>query len=487
MALTWVKIGNLRGPAGPVGELLRGVMPANSDANTFTTSGLWYTGGVGIAETQKNLAVPQPSSFFVLAANAPFVITQFQMPSVPTDTNVYYRSRLTGSVWSPWVSLARQYDKGILPPGTDVNELFTPGNYYTGGAGVGETHLNLAEAVPSALHVMGSGTRFGASQIQIPVAGDPRFYFRTKRTGSVWSSWINLADKGGGGGGGGASSGPAVNWAAPSVSHEMRVQAFKDDYPQVSTGGKGCVVFRYDHGLTNIKSTLLPLHQTAGIPFYVAMNSRNWDIAENSGMTQAEAKALPASLVEWGNHTSDHLDRNTAEGIYDTIVNGRKELEAQLGRTIHGFTVPGLTDFNKFEGFASGSLNSYSETLAGGLILANHAICSGVIGSIQRPLDGVIRQGSRHYGWETASFAEVKAQVDEAVTNKTALTLMAHPRVLGTSGYFTAALAKQVIDYVKSKIDAGQLANISYYQSHHAKLYNSATAIAFDTDGVPYI
>lgn len=465
MALKWDKIANILGPMGPVGEMLRGVMPANSNANNFTTSGLWYTGGVGTIETQTNLAVQLPSSFFVLAANAPFVVTQFQIPSASTDTNVYYRSKTTSTAWSPWSSLSKQFDKGILPASTDVNVLFTPGNYYTGGAGVAETQINLAEAVPSAVHVLGGGTQFNSAQIQIPVSGGAKFWFRSKLTSTVWSPWVNLADRGSTG-----MVGEAVNWAAPSGSHEMREQAFKDAYPRASTGGKGCVVFRYDHGLTNIKGTLLGLHQAAGVPFYVAMNSRNWALAENSGMTQAEAKALPASLVEWGNHTSDHIDRNTAEGIYDTIVNGRKELEAQLGKTIHGFTVPGLSEFNQFEGFGSGSLDAYSSTLAGGLILANHAICSGSIGSSQRPLDGLIRQGGRHYTWEAATFADIKAQIDAAVANKTALTLMAHPRNLGVSGYFTTALAGQVIDYVKARIDAGQLANISYYQSHHATL-----------------
>lgn len=66
--------------------------------------------------------------------------------------------------------------------------------------------------------------------------------------------------------------------------------------------------------------------------------------------------------------------------------------------------------------------------------------------------------------------ADLKAQIDAAVSAKTALTLMAHPRDLGVIGYFEDALAQQPITYVKRLIDAGQLANISYCQSHHAAL-----------------
>lgn len=451
---------DIKGPMGPVGDLLRGVMPANSNANYFTTSGLWYTGGVGIIETQTNLAVNIPSEFFVLASNAPFSITQFQMPSSVTDTNVHWRSKKNSTDWSAWTTL--NFNQGIMPASTNMDDFWSPGMFYTGGAGAFEGHTNLAVSTPSNILVLGMATKFTVSQIQIPVTSG-KFYFRTKINGDTFSPWIDLT---GGGGGGGAA--PTYGAGTPN---EMRIQAFKDEYPLASTGGKGCVVFRYDHGLTNIKGTLLPLHQAAGIPFYVAMNSRTWSEAENSSATQADAKSwISSGIAQFGNHTADHKDRNTGAGIYDAIVNGRKELETQLGRIIHGFTVPGLTEYNKFEGFGSGTLDSYSETLAGSLILANHAIASGAVGTAQRKLDGVVRQGGKHYTWESATLAEIQAQIDAAVTGKTALTLMCHPRTMGLSGYWTPTLAAQVITYVKSKIDAGQLANISYYQSHHAKL-----------------
>lgn len=351
----------------------------------------------------------------------------------------------------------------------DWDTDYIPGNKYTGNpwaSNPAHIQTGLAEQVPSNVIVGGGGTRFNATQIQIPVSGALRVYVRSKQNASTWNPWVNLLESGGG-----STSGPAVNYGAPSGAHELRERWFKDAYPVVSTGNKGVVCFRYDHGLTNFKASLLAMHQAAGIPFYIAMNSRLWDIAENSGATQADVKAWVASgLCEIGNHTSDHIDRNTAEGIYDTIVNGRKELEAQLSITVHGFTVPGLTEFNKFEGFNSGSLDSYSETLAGGLILANHGICSGAIGNTHRKLDGVVRQGGRHYTWEKAAWADLKAQIDSAVANKTALTIMAHPRNLGTAGNFDAALAQQAITYVKGLIDAGRLANMSYYQSHHATL-----------------
>lgn len=358
------------------------------------------------------------------------------------------------------------FKNSTVPTNHNWNTDYTPGNKYTGNPwfdNPSAVQTGLAEQVPSNVFVGGAGTRFNATQIQIPVTGALRFWVRSKANGDSWTPFVNLIASGGG------SSGPSVNWSATGGAHELQIQEFKKAYPQVSTGGLGVVNFRYDHGLSTIKSTLLAMHRAAGVPFYVAMNSRLWSDPENSGATQADVRAwIAEKICEVGNHTADHLDRFTAEGIYDTIVNGKLELEAQLLTTIWGFTVPGLVDYNKLEGFGGGSLESYANTVAGGLIMANHAICSGTVTDSQRPLDGEIRIGARHYSWEDSSFASIKAQIDSAITNKTALTLMAHPRVMGTAGKFDAALAQQVISYVKSQIDAGKLANISYYQSHHA-------------------
>lgn len=448
----------------------RGTVAPGTNWNNVIKLGLHYTGGGDAPLGQTNLAVKLASGVLVLPGLGPYVVTQIQMPSVASDQGIYTRSKTSSTSWSPWKKLLAQGDAlatGTAPANTNFDTYLTPGMVYTGGAGTIETQTGLAEQVPSTVWIGGGGSVFNATQIQIPTnSSQVRFWVRARANSTSWTAWTDLAA--GGSGGGGAPSGEAVNWTATPASHEMRVRAFKDAYPLVSTGDKGVVCFRFDHGLTNFKSVLLPLFQANGITPYIAMNSRNWGDAENSGATIAEAAAWAS--VEWGNHTADHRDRNTAEGIYDNIVNGRKELEAQLGRMIHGFTVPGLSEYNKFEGFAAGNLDNYSETLAGGLILANHAICSGAMGNQRRPLDGQIRQGGRHYTWESSAWTTIKAQIDAAASTKTALTLMCHPSTMNLSGYWTPALAQQVIEYVKSMIDAGMLANISYYQSHHATL-----------------
>lgn len=376
------------------------------------------------------------------------------------DNAISENARVTTELLTAW-----RFQRGTMPAGTDVDNLFTIGNHYTGNpANVETLQGTLAVEVPSTFAVIGAGTIFSTTQLQIPTANsDAGFYYRTRRTSTAWTEWVDLSNAG------------TIATAPPtSDSHDLREAAFREAYPLVSTGGKGTVVLRFDHGLTTFKATLWPLLQQYGVRAYIAMNSRLWGEDENSGATQADARAWIASgLVEFGNHTADHADKNTGDGIFDTIVHGRLELEEQLQTTIHGFTVPGLTGFNQLEGFGSGTLDSFSSTYAGGLILANHGITSGgigqpIAGGSRRVLDGQVRQGGRHYTFEAATWAEIKQQIDAAASTKTALTLMAHPRTMGASGYWTPALAEQVIAYIRQLIDAGTLADLSYYQSHHA-------------------
>lgn len=56
-----------------------------------------------------------------------------------------------------------------------------------------------------------------------------------------------------------------------------------------------------------------------------------------------------------------------------------------------------------------------------------------------------------HLPWETHAFAEIKAVIDQTLSTKTAITLMARSSTMGKSGYFTPALLQQVLDYVSSE------------------------------------
>lgn len=380
-------------------------------------------------------------------------------------------SRNNTGGWNDWQPVDVQsvgFAKRLADlPNADLNLVYAPGAYALAAPyPTGYSNMPTENVTASILNVYSApgGGVWGAQEI-IQYGLKPRRWWRVSKNASGgWNDWQEVAT-----GGGGSATGPSTG-APHGASHALRVQAFKDAYPLVKTGGKGAVVFRYDHGLDYIKNLLLPSHRAHRLPLYIAMNSRLWGNDENAGVTADEVKAWIASdRAEIGNHTADHKDRNTAEGMWDTVVNGRRELEAQLGITVHGFTVPGVSEYNTFEGFA-GSLDGYSGTYMGALVLSHHGITSGSITPQYRILDGQIRQGSAHITVEKYSFEQVKAIIDRAANTKTAVTLMLHPRYIGMAGYMTAETHGQICSYIRQKIDAGELADITYYQSHHATL-----------------
>ena len=467
----------------------RGVMPADFDVFTINEPGVWFINASNWASIQNLPPIPNaPHKVGVLVADATETIKSFTFTLHGSNPQIWSTTSDTTTTMNPWRRIDERptTDRGEIPQGANVDDFRGPdwaGSWNISGSATsqamtGTTPPGTTGWLPGQFLVRGSGggpTNL-SSQIYIPYSssGEPgmRYFFRTiqryAQSGSeAWTPWIDLAN--------GTSNGTPSDLPVNSLAiggRSIRLQMFKDEYPLVSTGGLGAVVFRYDHGLTNFKNVLLPLHQQYDIVPYIAMNSRNWDLDENSGATPAEASTWN---VEWGNHTSDHQDKTGIYDVWDTIVNGRIELEDQVGKTVHGFTVPGLPGSNgklyeKLDGFGVGYASGYSNSYAGSLILNHHAICSGVIGSAYRPLDGEIRIGMRHSGWENKTFTEVKSLIDEAISSKTALTLMQHPRTMGLPGYWTPELADQVIGYVREQIDAGNLANISYYQSHHAQL-----------------
>lgn len=349
------------------------------------------------------------------------------------------------------------------PTVTDLDAITAPGAYgLPAPFPAGWTGLP-ADVTTASVLVVHKGTRAASSWLMaqelFQYGATPARWWRSRRTSAAWNPWQRL---------GNTNAGAEFALDQFPAGHALRLQAFHDAYPLTSTAGKGVVCFRYDHGLTNFKAHLLPLHQARSIPAYIAMNSRLWTDPQNAGATQADARAwLASGLVQFGNHTADHQDKDTPADIFDTIVNGRRELEAQLNTTIHGFTVPGVTGLGGLGGFDGGTLDGYTHTYAGATALAAHGIVSGRGGSAYRPLDGITRQRSAHLTWEAQTYTTVKGWIDTAIATKTALTIMAHPRLLNT-GTFTTALAAQVLDYVAAKIASGQLANLSYYHSHHA-------------------
>ena len=478
MAWGWKHIADITGPPGtaPAASTLyyKRDLVLGEDLDALRTPGIYAAMTTVIAASLVNAPMPVTGVYIV---SGPTSGVRAQDFIANTGESLGRGLSITTGLYGKW---DQKGSRGrALPNGTDVKNFLELGNWRVPSKAAGASMIGLpAGATEQGILVnqtynglsatsrfyLGIGTGTGVWYQALDAAMSTPGNF-------IWSEWMPL--HGGGGGTGDVTSG---HYGVPNTA---RIEDFKDAYPLVSTGGKGAVLFRWDHGLTNFKSELLPLHQQHGIPGIVAMNSRNWGRAENTGMTKAEAKALAAAgLIEWANHGADggpegtHLDASTTEGLWDQIVNGRAELETDLGIPIWKYIVPGTGGTGQGGLGAVSSLDALSRTYAGSIIMASHAVTSGYFpNTIHRKLDGKVRQGQSHWVIEQRTVAEVKEQIDLAVTNKTALCLMGHPRLVNFgAGYYTTAMLTEIFAYVNTKIQAGQLANISPLQSHHAKL-----------------
>lgn len=274
----------------------------------------------------------------------------------------------------------------------------------------------------------------------------------------------------------GAYSGGVYTWGpwkrvddvtARGLASRLLVEDFTRRHGTVNTGGIGAVALRFDHGLGNFNTIIRPLLEARGIPYSLALNSRNWGLAENGGVTATDVNTwVQGGLAEVWNHGAHHSNATSDAELRDTIVAGLTELRSQIpNAVIDGFAIPGVgtPGYGGFNGGATAA--SFYGTTAGRMILENHAVTSGYFsGTAHRAMDGTIRQGQGHYTMDSASQSAIQGQIDTAITNKTGLQLMLHPSNVNGSGNITTATLAAVLDYIVAKRDAGQLAVLSPYK-----------------------
>lgn len=254
----------------------------------------------------------------------------------------------------------------------------------------------------------------------------------------------------------------------PEFVHEVREDEFTHAMGVVSTGGKGAVALRFDHGLANFNAKIRPLLEARGLPYSLVLNSRAWGLAENAGVDAGVVNYwVTGGLCEVWNHGIDHSDHPMDE-LDEVIVGGKRELEAQIpSAKIYGFAPAGV-GVGGYAGFNGGDRPEAFGTEAGRLILEHHAVSAGYMaGTSHRVLDGRLRQGSSHYTLDTTAASSptgASNQIAAAIANKTGLQFMMHPSVLDRAGRVTTAILTRILDHIVTQRDAGHLSVLSPYQ-----------------------
>lgn len=341
-----------------------------------------------------------------------------------------------------------RWTRGTLPAG-NVSSVYSPGQYLILGANNYQGLPDVLDGNSGLLTVYANGGRTWGYQEYVHYGNNPSRWWRvSKDLSGSWNSWAEVTPT--------SAPAPGQVDADAGLRHQLLASDFRDRIGSRRIAGKAAIVFRFDHYLNVYRDQIRPLMTARGFKATIAMNSRTWDAAQNDQVTPAEADSW--TDVEFANHGAHHSDASTDAALYDTIALGQSELQAQLpNHAIDGFIVPGVGG-TQYGGWGTGStLTSFADYEAGRLMLGHHAYSTGSGGSVNRKMDGQLRQGLSHYGIESRTFAPVKAAIDSAVASNSALTLMMHPDRLGTTGNISVADLTQIFDYVKALVDAGDV------------------------------
>ena len=472
MTLTWVKIGNAKGPKGDPGPQgpgngYKGVLPNNTDVTTLTAQS--DTGFYTLSAS--NTYIGMPSEWVSGTAGQLEVkntgassgeIKAIRYPDGYSWRNTIKNYFSTPKTWNGW-----EYEKDRIidiKTAISLDDLRTTGRFridnttiangITGGWPTqiprGPIFIDvLATTGGIVFHTLRS---YGATYTTLYRATNA-----LTPTPFPFGAWKDLGEVG-------ASSGSSNAGLANSVR--------KDDFSfrrggSKKTGGKGAVAFRADHGLNNFNTEARPIFEAKTVKYLLALNSRGWSTSENNTVTAAMVDAwVAAGLCKIGNHGAHHNDASTLAALQDTIVAGLSELKAQLpSAQIDGFFIPGVGGTN-YMGFNGGQTpEAFYNTDAGRLMAENHAVVSGALpNTAQRVLDGRPRLGMGHFTMDTSTPAAIIAQIDQAIANKTGLQLMFHPNELNKPGNITTANLATVVDYADAKRTAGDLLILDPYE-----------------------
>lgn len=457
--MAWVTIANVRGPQGLVGPAgdtrwSKARLYGSSLIDSFITQETEGAYPVPTLAVAQDLGLPSPGTGTLTALRMGSGDSATQVWHNQGLNHIYTRTHANGT-WSAWAP--GNFMRGALA-GPDNVSTFQDANYaglwrrsYTSTQGFPNNDLGVILVMPST---------YGCTQLFFSHSSAAAMYMRTIVFGSSWQQWAKVGQ-------GGSST-------ASTQEVGLTNQLLKEDFSRrhggrIRTGGKGVVAFRFDHGLTNFASIVMPMLLARGIVGSQAMNSRTWDTPENSGATPAMVDAwVAAGNLEIWNHGATHEDPMNLVELEDEVITSLAELRAQLpSAQIDGWITPGVQSTGEaFLGMGNvTSVERLYNSVAGRMFLSHHAVINGhVTDSVYRPLDGEIRQGQTYSTIDKLALATFQAQVDQAAATRKGIGFMLHPLYIGREGYVTAATFEAMLDYAVAKQAAGDIVILSPYQ-----------------------
>ncbi len=257
-------------------------------------------------------------------------------------------------------------------------------------------------------------------------------------------------------------AGATATAADVGIAHRSRVEDYlRARGGSIGTNGLPAVALRFDHGLANFKTTILPMLTARQLPASLALNTSpdNMALAENAGVLWADVRDMTMEKgIEPWNHSHTHGESVTEAEIRENAVTAPFAVfETELpNSTVEGFVVPGglaewngWTDTNTVDHFGSAYV-------AGSIVMARHALVTGHLGGAVWSLTGQPVNGRRHLSADAMTSAQVIAAITRAQLVKGGVVIMMHPSLLNTTGMSTATLTA-ILDHIVAERDAGRL------------------------------
>lgn len=426
-------------------------MGTNADANALTTPGEYHFETAAVAATAKNLPVDGQPGILVVRKTSNGIVSQVFL-TYAGNVNIFYRATnsVTNGTFTGWNSANSHLGRRIS--NVDLNNLKTPDRVYTTTATEAATVTNWPTDRPGWADILATPNGIWM-QIVRPYGGGQGFFVRTTQsvTNGTWGVWDHFAP------GGGDSAGP--------YRRTMLVDAFtRRRGGAIGTAGLPAVALRFDHGMDNFKSIVLPLLKKYKLPWSQAMNSRMHTTASNANQnrqmsfTELQTAALNTGGEAW-NHSADHINATSLPDLTDQIVTGLTELQAALpALAIEGWAPPGIAApaYGGAGGF--GTAEVHYNTAAGRLMLSHHAALSGYIGGAYRDLPSGLNTPLDHVTLDNiTSLSPVRTALNAiAAGQPSGVLFMVHPALIGTTG-ITAVMLEDVFREIATRRDAGEL------------------------------
>ena len=433
--MPWVTIANVKGPKGdpgPIGQdFIKPMVGSTSNLNAIKLPGGYpmrfatNPNGVGF------------SGFLIVGSSENGTIEQITQLFMTQGGGIYFRACRNG-VWDAWGAVG---PKPALSGATDINTIFEPGEYPVPGAG----NPN-GPGVSGTLYVRNAGNASLDLVSQMFVTTDGGGIYYQSARGGNWTGWTES----------GAPKDAADKGAARHLI--LLSEAKRRRGGRIGTGGRGVVSLRFDHHTAPFQQYFLPLLKKYRLPWSQVYNSNSPYSDDTLSYSQLESMCINNGGEVW-NHGGNHGDASSPAALRREIVASLAALQAGMPNlAIEGWAPPGVS--GGYGGITDMRTVNTMDTLAGRMMLANHAFISGYIGSHYRPLGGDPAIGHSHYTMDNAQVHHWSNAVNKAIATSTGIAFMVHPSAV-PDGQTTVAILDAAFANIAAKRDAGELVVLS--------------------------